>query len=159
MSDPTRAPAGWYEDGSGGRRYWDGDAWTQYLAPALETIGLGLGSVDYVLNSHGHMDHLGGNAEMKDAGAEISIHGADAERSRSNQGHLDRARAGLTLLGLEDRAPAREAMLLRLLGREVGCDRELDDGEEVDLGSDVKLTDTKGLRPSSRRTGNLASRV
>ncbi|MDR6906405.1 hypothetical protein J2X63_002091 [Agromyces sp. 3263] len=34
MSDPTRAPAGWYEDGSGGRRYWDGEAWTQYVAPA-----------------------------------------------------------------------------------------------------------------------------
>jgi hypothetical protein len=33
MSDPTRAPAGWYEDGSGARRYWDGDAWTQYVAP------------------------------------------------------------------------------------------------------------------------------
>ena len=37
MSDPTRAPAGWYEDGSGGRRYWDGDAWTQYVAPAPVT--------------------------------------------------------------------------------------------------------------------------
>ncbi|GAA1814393.1 DUF2510 domain-containing protein [Agromyces neolithicus] len=33
MSDPTRAPAGWYEDGSGARRYWNGDAWTQYVAP------------------------------------------------------------------------------------------------------------------------------
>ena len=113
---------------------------TNYLAPALESIGLGLGSVDYVLNTHGHMDHLGGNAEMKDAGSEIAIHSADVERTRSNQGHLDRARSGLTLLGLEDRAPAREAMLLRLLGREVGCDRELEDGDEVDLGSDVKLT-------------------
>lgn len=124
---------------------------TSFLAPALESIGLGLGSVDYVLNTHGHMDHLGGNAEMKDAGAEISIHSADAERSRSNQGHLDRARAGLTLLGLEDRAPAREAMLLRLLGREVGCDRELEDGDEVDLGSDVKLTvvHTPGHTPGS----------
>jgi hypothetical protein len=38
MSDPTRAPAGWYEDGSGGRRYWDGDAWTQYVAPGPETL-------------------------------------------------------------------------------------------------------------------------
>ncbi len=37
MSDPTRAPAGWYEDGSGGRRYWDGDAWTQYVAPGPVT--------------------------------------------------------------------------------------------------------------------------
>ena len=113
---------------------------TNFLAPALESIGLGLGEVDYVLNTHGHMDHLGGNAEMKDAGAEIAIHSADVERSRSNQGHLDRARSGLALLGLEDRAPAREAMLLRLLGREVGCDRELEDGDVVDLGSDVRLT-------------------
>ncbi|WP_448811210.1 DUF2510 domain-containing protein [Agromyces bauzanensis] len=38
MSDPTRAPAGWYEDGSGARRYWDGDAWTQYVAPGSETV-------------------------------------------------------------------------------------------------------------------------
>lgn len=38
MSDPTRAPAGWYEDGSGGRRYWDGDAWTRYVAPGPETL-------------------------------------------------------------------------------------------------------------------------
>lgn len=37
MSDPTRAPAGWYEDGSGARWYWNGDAWTQYEAPASET--------------------------------------------------------------------------------------------------------------------------
>jgi len=33
MSDPTRAPAGWYEDESGGRWYWDGGAWVQYAAP------------------------------------------------------------------------------------------------------------------------------
>jgi glyoxylase-like metal-dependent hydrolase (beta-lactamase superfamily II) len=44
------------------------------------------------------------------------------------------------MLGLEDRLPAREAMLLRLLGREVGCDRILEDGDVVDLGSEVKLT-------------------
>ncbi|MDQ0893515.1 DUF2510 domain-containing protein [Agromyces ramosus] len=36
MSDPMRAPAGWYEDGSGGRRYWDGDVWTKYVAPGSE---------------------------------------------------------------------------------------------------------------------------
>jgi glyoxylase-like metal-dependent hydrolase (beta-lactamase superfamily II) len=113
---------------------------TEYLAPAMKEIGLDLGDVDYVLNTHGHMDHLGGNAEMKDAGAEIAIHSADVERTRSNRGHVDRSAAGLAVLGLSDRLPAREAMLLRLLGREVGCDRVLEDGDVVDLGSDVKLT-------------------
>lgn len=38
MSDPARAPAGWYEDGSGARWYWDGDAWTQYVAPGPENV-------------------------------------------------------------------------------------------------------------------------
>jgi len=113
---------------------------TEYLAPAMQEIGLSLGDVDYVLNTHGHMDHLGGNAEMKDAGAEIAIHSADAERTRSNQGHVDRAASGLSLLGLQDRMAAREAMLLRLLGREVGCDRMLEDGDVVDLGSELRLT-------------------
>ncbi|MFF2275760.1 DUF2510 domain-containing protein [Agromyces sp. NPDC058126] len=37
MSDPMRVPAGWYEDGSGARRYWDGAAWTQYVAAGSET--------------------------------------------------------------------------------------------------------------------------
>lgn len=33
MSDPTKAPAGWYDDGSGRLRYWDGDNWTEHFAP------------------------------------------------------------------------------------------------------------------------------
>ncbi|TYL54003.1 DUF2510 domain-containing protein [Agromyces mariniharenae] len=43
MSDPTKAPAGWYEDGSGGRRYWDGEAWTQYTAPGASESAAGAG--------------------------------------------------------------------------------------------------------------------
>jgi len=94
---------------------------TDYFAPALEAIGLKLSDVDVVLNTHGHMDHLGGNAEMKDAGSEIAIHSADVERTHSNAGHVDRSAAGLKILGLEDLLPGREAMLLSLLGREVAA--------------------------------------
>ncbi|MFD4421376.1 DUF2510 domain-containing protein [Agromyces sp. NPDC058484] len=46
MSDPTRAPAGWYEDGTGGRRYWDGDAWTQYVAPGSAAVPPSQGGFD-----------------------------------------------------------------------------------------------------------------
>lgn len=34
MTDPNNAPAGWYDDGSGGKRYWDGQQWTDQTAPA-----------------------------------------------------------------------------------------------------------------------------
>src|SRR4051794_15616545 len=44
---------------------------TEFLAPALERIGRKLSDVEIVLNTHGHMDHTGGNAEMAAAGAEI----------------------------------------------------------------------------------------
>lgn len=33
MTDPTSAPAGWYDDGQGRRRYWDGTQWTEHTAP------------------------------------------------------------------------------------------------------------------------------
>ncbi|GAA2082125.1 hypothetical protein GCM10009840_17750 [Pseudolysinimonas kribbensis] len=35
MSSPTTpAAAGWYPDGMGGQRYWDGARWTEHHAPA-----------------------------------------------------------------------------------------------------------------------------
>ena len=110
-----------------------------HLAPALRTLGLELGDVEFVLNTHGHMDHLGGNAEMKEAGADIALHRQDADRARSNQVHIERSAEGLRTLGLEHLLPDREAFLLRMLGREVGVDRVLEDGDTVDLGADIRL--------------------
>ncbi|MDQ0576702.1 DUF2510 domain-containing protein [Agromyces albus] len=34
MTDPRTTPAGWYDDGSGTLRYWDGSAWTEHRAPS-----------------------------------------------------------------------------------------------------------------------------
>ncbi|WP_259340675.1 DUF2510 domain-containing protein, partial [Clavibacter michiganensis] len=33
---PCAAPAGWFPDGSGQLRYWDGSAWTQHVAPMVQ---------------------------------------------------------------------------------------------------------------------------
>lgn len=33
MTDATNPPAGWYDDGRGQRRYWDGTQWTEHTAP------------------------------------------------------------------------------------------------------------------------------
>jgi glyoxylase-like metal-dependent hydrolase (beta-lactamase superfamily II) len=113
---------------------------TNDVAPALASLGLTLGDVDLVVNTHGHMDHLGGNAEMKDAGASIALHRADVPRAESNQAHVDQLREYFGAIGLAALSAGREAMTLRLLGREVGVDRVLEDGDVVDLGGDVRLT-------------------
>lgn len=32
MGEPGKAPAGWYDDGAGSLRYWDGDSWTEHTS-------------------------------------------------------------------------------------------------------------------------------
>ena len=32
------------------------------IAPALRTVGLDLSDIDLIINTHGHPDHVGGNA-------------------------------------------------------------------------------------------------
>lgn len=113
---------------------------THDVTPALAALGLSLSDVDLVANTHGHMDHLGGNAELKDVGAEIALHQADVPRAESNAFHAEQLRGMFQAIGMERFAAAREAVVLRLLGREVGVDRVLDDGDVLDLGADVRLT-------------------
>jgi glyoxylase-like metal-dependent hydrolase (beta-lactamase superfamily II) len=113
---------------------------TNDVAPVLASLGLSLGDVDLVVNTHGHMDHLGGNSEVKDAGAEIALHHADVPLAESNENHARRLRELFPVIDADHLRPAREAMTMRMLGRAVGVDRVLDDGDVVDLGADVRLT-------------------
>jgi len=113
---------------------------TNDVAPVLASLGLSLGDVDLVVNTHGHMDHLGGNSEVKDAGAEIALHHADVPLAESNEFHAQRLRELYPVVDADHLRPAREAMTMRMLGRAVGVDRVLDDGDVVDLGADVRLT-------------------
>ena len=41
MTTPETQPAGWYDDGSGQQRWWDGTQWGQYAAPAVSTAPAG----------------------------------------------------------------------------------------------------------------------
>jgi glyoxylase-like metal-dependent hydrolase (beta-lactamase superfamily II) len=114
---------------------------TNDVTPALASLGLSLSDVDLVVNTHGHMDHLGGNAEVKDAsGAEIGLHRNDLPLAESNEAHAQRLRELYPVIDADHLRPTREAMTLRLLGRAIGVDRVLDDGDVVDIGDDIKLT-------------------
>ncbi len=72
-------------------------------------------SAEFIINTHGHIDHIAGNREVKQAtGAMILIHADDA--CRLGDGQLN----GAAMFGMDIESPP--------------ADRLLHDGEEVELG-------------------------
>jgi len=85
--------------------------------------------VKYIINTHGHFDHVGGNKRMKDAtGADILIHPHDAPM-------LDITSSGAASIGLrmEDSPPP---------------DRTIDEGDTISFGDiTLKVFHTPGHSP------------
>lgn len=99
---------------------------TDQILLTLARSGL---TLKYILNTHSHFDHVGGNRRMKDAtGAEILIHAMDAPM-------LKRLSASASAWGLSaDDSPAP--------------DRFLDDGDTVTFGAvTLKVIHTPGHTP------------
>ena len=38
MTGPTNTPAGWYPQADGQQRYWNGESWTEHVAPGVSTM-------------------------------------------------------------------------------------------------------------------------
>lgn len=83
----------------------------------LETVDqLGL-SIKYIVNTHGHIDHIAANRSVKEGtGAMIAIHRDDAQWLVSDQGGFAR------MLGVVSPGPAADTLL--------------DEGDEVIFGND-----------------------
>jgi len=122
------------------------------LMPALTEMGWDLADLRVIINTHLHIDHAGGNAEMQEvSGAGIHIHKADAVYT-DRDGYVEKyCRDALRLMGEDAQIPQSEAFQRQLLGREWGIERMLEDGDEVDLGGDVRLhvLHTPGHTPGS----------
>lgn len=121
------------------------DTPTGAVAQALRELGKDWSDLDYLLNTHGHADHAGGNGELKAEAphVQVGIHPADKDLLGGPEAHLHSptdAAAVMRLMGREDLVHEREVVLRRIVGRASGVDRELQDGDTVDLGDDVKLS-------------------
>ena len=122
------------------------------LLPALAEIGWQPTDVRIIINTHMHSDHAGGNADTQEVtGGGIHMHRADYALANPDV-HADYyLKPELRLLGREAELPQREAVLRQMLGREWGIERELEDGDVIDLGGDVRLdvVHTPGHTPGS----------
>jgi glyoxylase-like metal-dependent hydrolase (beta-lactamase superfamily II) len=115
------------------------------VEPALGELGLDWSDLDYLLNTHGHPDHAGGNGELKAQAPQvrIGVHPADKDLLTGPEAHMRSETDGsavMRLMGRTDLLLEREVFLQRIVGRSAGVDRELVDGDVVDLGDDVRLT-------------------
>ena len=124
------------------------------VRPALKGLGLDLRDVDFILNTHGHADHLGGNAALKREApkAQIHLHADDRPFAESHDFHRTFMTEFLNQFGRADQIPTRGASIVAMLGdRDAGVDRVLDDGARIDLGGGVELTvlHTPGHTPGS----------
>jgi hydroxyacylglutathione hydrolase len=122
------------------------------LLPALTELGWQLSDLRVIINTHIHIDHAGGNAEMLElSGAGIHLHRSDAEYTDRERYLEHNCRDNLRLMGEADQIPQSEAFRRQLLGREWGIERRLEEGDVVDLGGDIHLQvlHTPGHTPGS----------
>jgi glyoxylase-like metal-dependent hydrolase (beta-lactamase superfamily II) len=111
------------------------------IREVLRARGADLGDVRTIVHTHGHWDHAGGDAAIREvAEAEIVIHEAGVPLLRDEASHLDGyATVAARLMERDDLVAEQRAAFGTLFGGPVAVERRVRDGEEIDLGGGVVL--------------------
>ena len=114
----------------------------QYLVPALAAIGRRLADVDVVINTHGHMDHTGGNGSVVRASdAEVWMPWQDVEIAENPDRQFEVYFAqNDRLIGREDRLAESLAVFREQAGAPTKVTRSLNDGDQLELGRGLTFT-------------------
>ena len=108
----------------------------EVIAAALKAFDLKPGDIDLVLNTHGHLDHIGGNRDLKSAGpTEVWIHADDAVFLEDHARSFDFFYAP----GIGENVQQKKAAFLKQMAPEIRPDRVLEDNENIDLGAGMEL--------------------
>jgi glyoxylase-like metal-dependent hydrolase (beta-lactamase superfamily II) len=105
------------------------------ITAALKAFDLAPADIDLILNTHGHIDHIGGNGTVKAAGrAQVMIHREDAVFLE------DRARSfDLFYAPGKENVAQQKVGFLGQIGPDIVVDRYLEDNDVIDLGEGVEL--------------------
>lgn len=111
------------------------------IAPALESLGLSLADIHLILNTHGHPDHTGGNADIKEeSGAQILIHSQDAVFIEDHESSFWKFIAPVTrVVRGEEFIEDEKRFFLNMAGPDLSVDQRVQDDDVVRIGNDVEL--------------------
>ncbi|WP_129660768.1 MBL fold metallo-hydrolase [Rothia uropygialis] len=113
------------------------------LVPNLEDLGRSIEDVRWILLTHGHVDHLGGAAalrEMTRNRAKIVLHRADVPLLRSREAHIQQyIDVRQQYLDDPDGVEEQRSMMDRAISGEIEPDLSVEGGETISLG-DVEVT-------------------
>ena len=110
------------------------------IALALKPLGLRFDDIDIILNTHGHADHTGGNATIKDAsGALCMIHESEVSCLENREHWFDQQQAPVVeaLRGKSYLGEEKSRFLQSYQSTTV--DRQLNDKDLIDIGDGIEI--------------------
>lgn len=113
------------------------------MKPELEKLGKRIEDVEWILLTHGHIDHLGGAHElweMTGRKAKVVIHEADLHYLRSRQAHVEQYfLARDSYIDNPEARSEQEANAASAISGQMDAHLVLRGGEELDLGGGVTV--------------------